>query len=329
MSLDRDSSIEPLPASRPAARKRPLLVGLLYAHRAIAALLIAAPAATLASVVVGDYPRGDAELFDIGGVMLVEAARLSRRSLAPLAASAGLTALVAAALGLIPLAILIAGLGREGPLSARFLGGRAARSIGPLSLLWGATLLAQVILAALILLLGQKVIELARLDYRGGDIARAAVFGLAGVVALCVGVLHDLARVAVVHEGRGFYMACARAFGAFAASSRRVAGAYLWRSALSIALLIGAAWLAHRVGVVTGPRLALGAVIHQASIAAAVFLRASWLAAAIAILGPDAQRATSEPLFVEPAEPTPPPNEPAESPNLIEGDQIGCEDRGA
>jgi hypothetical protein len=275
--------LEPPRAEDPAAHKRLGMVALLYVYRAIAALLIATPAALLAGSILSGYPRGDAELFDPGGVMLLEAARLARRSLTPLVLQGGLGALVAALVGLLPFAALVAALGHDGKLSARFLAARAVAPVGPLALLWGSALLAQVVVVGLVVLVGERLLAQAGLDLLREDLVRLGIVGIGLILAVGLGVLHDLARVIAVLEGRGFYSSAARALLVMERAYPRALWAYVWRGALAIAALSAAGWVSHRIGL--SRSLGLVAVVSQVSVLLAVFLRASWLAAAIRITG--------------------------------------------
>lgn len=294
---------DPPRSADPAASKRPGMVALLYAYRAVAALLIATPTALVAGDIVSGYPRGDAELFDPGGVMLVEAARLARRALTPLLLQGGLGALVAALVGLIPFAALIAALGHEGKLSARFLASRAVAPLGPLALLWGSALLGQVVVVALVVLVGEKLLESAGLGMPREDIARLAIAGVGLVLALAIGVVHDLARVVAVLEGRGFYTSAARALHVMEEAYPRALWAYAWRGAIALAGLSAAGWVA------AGFSRWFGAVSGQAAVLLAVFLRASWLAAAIritaSVAAPDPRSLTAELDDLPPPAPDP------------------------
>lgn len=269
---------------RPAAWRRPGMVALVYAHRAVAAVLIAGPVALVAGGVTGDYPRGDAELFDAGGRMLVEAVRLAREALVPLAAQGSAIAALATLAGLFPLAMLIVALGQPGRVTARLVAGRAAASLGTLALLWGTTLLAQAIVAVLVVVVGEKTIAHFSLGVREGDLARVAVYGLALTGVAAVGVAHDLARVAAVQDRQGMYAASSRAFDVLLRAGWRAGWAYAWRGGLALGCVAGGAWLAWRVGSHGAGALVASAVVHQASIAAAVFLRASWLATALGLV---------------------------------------------
>jgi hypothetical protein len=97
-------------------------------------------------------------------------------------------------------------------------------------------------------------------------------------------VVHDLARVSAVHEERGFYAAASRALSVARAAPLSAAWSSASRAALGLAAIAGAAWLASRVGLSSGGRIALAFALHHAGLGAAAFLRASWLAAAIRLL---------------------------------------------
>jgi hypothetical protein len=274
-----------LPAPRrPAARRRPGVVALYFAYRALSALVLAAPVSLFAARLVGGHPRGDAVLFDPGSVMLVEVARVAKDAAALIAAQMGLGALLASAFGLIPLAIVIVALGRSGPLTASLVGGRVARALGPLTLLWGAALAAEVAAAALVTLLGLKLLGSMQLGPRAYDVAGAAVVLVAALAIAAIGILHDLARVAAVDEQRGFYMSASRALSTAVSAPLASAWAFFWRSALAVAALASAVGIARAVGLSSGARVALAFGAQHAGIAITVFLRVSWLAAAMRLL---------------------------------------------
>ncbi|WP_437602208.1 hypothetical protein WMF28_11305 [Sorangium sp. So ce590] len=277
------------PRARPAARRaaaheRPGAIALYFGYRVLASLVVAAPLSVFAAQVVGDHPRGDAILFDPGGLMLGELGRLGALAAASLAAQLGVGTLLAAALGLIPLAVLLAALSQAGPLSAQALGGRAARAIGPLALLWGVALAAQVTAAALVLLPGMKLCAALLALPRSRDLAAAAVAAVALVHVVAIGLLHDLARAALVAEQRGFYTAVARGVDALCAAPLAAAWACASRGALAAVALAGGAWGIHLAGVGTGPRVAAAFAAQLAALAAAAYLRASWLAAAFRLV---------------------------------------------
>ncbi|WP_437613973.1 hypothetical protein WMF20_13945 [Sorangium sp. So ce834] len=271
-------------ARRPAAHERLGAVGLYFGYRALASLVVAAPLSVFAAQVVGDHPRGDAILFDPGGLMLSELARLGARAAGAFAAQLGGGALLAAALGLVPLALLLAALSQPGPLSAQAVGGRAARALGPLALLWGVALAAQVTAAALVLLPGTKLCAALFSVPRSRDLAAGAVAAVALAHVAAIGLLHDLARAALVAEQRGFYTAVARGLDALRAAPLAAAWACASRGALAAVALAGGAWGVHLAGAGTGPRVASAFAAQLAALAAAAYLRASWLAAALRLV---------------------------------------------
>jgi hypothetical protein len=271
-------------AGRPAAHERPAAVAFYFGYRALASLVVAAPLSVFVARVVGEYPRGDAILFDPGGLMLSELARLSALAAAALAVQLGVGALLTAALGLVPLAVLLAALSQGGPLSAQAVGGRAARALGPLALLWGIALAAQVAAAALVLLPGTKLCAELLVLPRNRDLAAIAVAAVALVPVAALGLVHDLARVAVVGEQRGFYMAVSRGLDALRAAPLAAAWAWASRGALTVVALAGGAWGVHLAGTSNGPSVAAAFAAPLAAFAAAAYLRASWLAAAFRLL---------------------------------------------
>ncbi|WP_437727278.1 hypothetical protein [Sorangium sp. So ce861] len=271
-------------ARRPAAHERLGAVALYFGYRALASLVVAAPLSVLAAQVVGDHPRGDAILFDPGGLMLSELVRLGAPAAGALAAQLGAGALLAAALGLVPLAVLLAALSQAGPLSAQAVVGRAARALGPLALLWGVALAAQVTAAALVLLPGTSLCAALFSVPRSRDLAAAAVAAVALAHVAAIGLLHDLARAALVAEQRGFYTAVARGLDALRAAPLAAAWACASRGALAAVAMAGGAWGVHLAGAGTGPRVAAAFAAQLAALAAAAYLRASWLAAALRLV---------------------------------------------
>ncbi len=228
---------------------------------------------------VSSWPRGQAELFDPGALMLMESLRLGRRALFPVEASAGATAVVALLAGVFPLGALLAGLGREGKLSASFLAGRAAAHAGTLALLFGAASLLQAATGALLSALGGRLIGSLHLDAPAEDLAFAGLFTVALGVVAALGVLRDLASVAAVRGGHGFYVASSRAL---ACARKGFGWAFLdwaWRASLGVAGVALAAWLTPAG--VSAAAVAAGVALHQAAILGATFARASWLAAAM------------------------------------------------
>ena len=288
MSADLDSPEPPEPTAAPepppAAHRRPGLVAMLYAYRALAGLVIALPAAAAVGTTTAGYPRGQGELFDPGGVMLLESLRLARRAAPTVGAGAVTVAILATVLGLFPLAVVIAGLGRRGPLTAAFLAARAWAHAGTLALLFGLGLLAQALTAAILVALGGKLIDALKLVPPREDLAFVGLFTIVLGIVTVVGVVRDLAYVAAVHDERRFYAACVAALRALRHAPGRAVGGYAWRAALGLAGLALAAVAAPSLAGASRGAIVLGVVLHQAALAGAAFARASWLAAAIGVV---------------------------------------------
>ena len=280
-----DPSFEPPRAARPAAFRRPGLVAAYAIYLLVAGFAVAAPWSSLLHATVAGYPRGDAELFDRGGTMLIEAIRQARSGSPAATTSSGLSILFTGAVGLIPFAALIAGLGREGRVRASFLAARAVRPLGTLTLLWGLSFAAQAIFGALLGVLGVKLIGALHLAARGEAFAHVAL-GLVVLLALLpVGVARDLAMVSAVNDETRFYTSSSRGLRVVRRAFGRALGGYLVRALLGLALLLGALFLPSILSAPDAPpAAAIPFAIHQLAIVLVVFLRASWLASAIRLL---------------------------------------------
>jgi hypothetical protein len=276
----------------PRARRRPGLVALLYGYRALAGILAALPAAIALGTPTASLPRRQAELFDPGALMLVESLRLSRRALPAVDTAAGAVIAVALLAGVLPLAALLVGLDREGRLDAGRLAGRAAAHAGTLAIVTGLGALAQVLAAGIVLVVGEKVLEVLHLVAPARDVGDVTVVALAVAAALVAGVLRDLGAAAAVRGDHGLYLAGARALHAARHAGGRALAAWTWRGALGLGGILLATWVAPSPAGASGAAIALGVVLHQAAIAGAAFAHASWLAAAMRILDAEARRGT-------------------------------------
>lgn len=274
-------SDEPAFAARPAAFRRPGLVILLWAYRALAGLLVSLPAAEAIGGITSQFPRAQGELFDPGGVMLLETLRLGRRAIPAVFVGGSGVAVMAALLGLLPLAALVAGLGREGRLGAAFLAGRAGAHAGTLAILFGIGALAEVLVAVVASLLLGKLAGALHLAPPGDDLAALGALLLALAVAAVIGVIRDLAYVAAVHGDERFYGAATTAVRCFLRAPVRAVGAWAFRALLGLAALALAAWLAPSIRATSSAALAAAFALHQLGLFAAAYARASWLAAAI------------------------------------------------
>jgi hypothetical protein len=109
-------------------------------------------------------------------------------------------------------------------------------------------------------------------------VAVACVF-VAG--ALGLGIVHDLARTAVVRSRATALGALAFGAGALRRTPLSLGWSWAWRAMASWSPVVAVAGLATRLGGRGGWALLLLALLHQATVLSRVALRASWLAQAL------------------------------------------------
>ena len=299
----RDPALDPPRAARPAAFRRPGLIVAYVVYLLVAGFALAAPWSAVLHGTVAGYPRGDAELFDPGGIMLLEAIRLARFGAPAAATSSALVIVLAGAVGLLPFAALIAGLGREGRVRASFLAARAVRPLGTLTLLWGLSFAAQAIVGALATVLGVKLVGALHLADRGEALAHVVLALIVLLVLLPIGVARDLAAVSAVNDETRFYTSSSRALLVLRRAFVRALGGYLVRALAALAILLVALVIPGLLRAPDAPpAVAIPFAIHQLAIVLAVSLRASWLASAIRLLDSRAPQQIPAPaLAPEPA----------------------------
>ncbi|MCC6524794.1 MAG: hypothetical protein IT373_19205 [Polyangiaceae bacterium] len=257
-----------------------LALAALFALRATATYAVALPLSLAVGDLVGGYPRGDAVLWDPGGVLLVEAAVKLLPRLAGVGTTVLLLAVGAAFAALLPLGALVAALGdgRRGAL------GRGAGCFGPLALLFGATVLAQVLAFALAGLLAGF---LGRVLGATPEVVLACRLGGLALGGACVWFLalyQDLVRVAVVVHDLGLSGAWRVALGAWGGARWRTAAAFAWRQLLGVALAVLGVVLTLRGALPDSAAVGGAALVGAVTTFGALYLRASWLAWAIARL---------------------------------------------
>jgi hypothetical protein len=270
-------------AADPRASKRPGLVFALYAYRAVAALLIALPATALLSGGTASAPRGQAELFDPGAVMLLESVRFARRGLGAVTWSAGAIALLALLGSVIPLGALLAGISSEERPSIGFLAERAFKHAGTLALVLALGAMSQLTVIGLTLVLGGKVLGALSIVPPSEDIVFLLVVLVALALAAVVGVVRDLACVAAVRDELRLYSAGVAAFRSARRSLGRAIGAWAWRAALGTLGVVVVAVAAPPIAATSPVATAVSTVLHQLAILGATVAHASWLAAAMRI----------------------------------------------
>ncbi|AKT39741.1 hypothetical protein [Chondromyces crocatus] len=296
MSSD-DVHSSPPRARHPGVCRRPGVVAVYFAYRTLAAWILAGPLALLVGGLLGHFPGNDAALFEPGALVLSEVARLSTIAVAPLSFQLGTGAVLAAALGLLPLAVLIVALAHEGALHATFLAARVGRALGPLVLLWGIASVTQLVVAGFLLVAGGKLLVPLGLTEQAAGIAHAVLLGLALLVAAFIGAIHDLGRVVLLLDTSSLLDAIERSFRLLRAAPLTIVQPWLSRVGAGAVLLGLSFWLVPYLGLATPMSIGVSFVIHHGVLLVTVLLRASWLAAAIPRISPPDFRGTPENAF--------------------------------
>lgn len=281
----------------PAVLARPCAVGAYLGFTALVGLAWSAPLAAAVGRVTGAYPRGDAELFDPGAVMLVEAARRVQGSLSTIGAAWAIVAVLALPLGLVVLAFALAQLSARRASGPRLALARAIRALPALIVIGLLALLASAALVALLMMGGGAISRSTWPVPPQRDLARLGFFAVVTVVVLAVGVVHDLARAAAVSGPPRAHAALRAALRIAALRPGRVAWAYAWRALLALTCVIAAAWLAARVGNQSTGAFVASAFVHQVGLAAAGWLRLAWLATALRLVQPALRRSGRPPAL--------------------------------
>lgn len=270
----------------PAVYQRPWAVGVYLALASLVGLAWSAPVAATVASIVGAYPRGDAEVFDPGAVMLLETLRRTLPAAGAIRASWIATSILASIFGLVALAFAIAQLGVPGRSRPSWALARAVRSVPTLVLVSLVSLVADVVVVLLLFLGGGAIARSLWPSPPPRDVARFAILGLVVLALLLVGVLHDLARVVAVMGPSRTYVSLRSAATTFWRAPGRAVGAYAWRTLLGTAAIVGAIYAGARVGERTWAAILASAFVHQLGLAGAGWLRLSWLAAAARMVRP-------------------------------------------
>jgi hypothetical protein len=273
------------PAMR--ARRHPRAVVAMWAWQAVVAALVAWPAAGLAQAAWGGDVHGDAALWAPGAHALLDWLWHDADGLRSWLHGAALTFGLGALAGLVPMGALMTCLAyaTRGRRSASFVRCIAAglRAFGPMLVLLVLAGLAQavVLVAGVVLAHGVE-------GWTHASLGEARAQQLEGLVVLAVlgfasvlGVIHDLARAAVVRfhvRGTRALVLGARAWRAAPLSSW---WSWAWRAACGVAPVLVVGGVASRLGGRGGFALAFLFVLHQAVVLARVALRTSWLARAL------------------------------------------------
>lgn len=296
------------------ALRHPSGLLLVWAFRLLAAWILSAPIARALGSTVRHFPEGDARLFEPGAGFLAEAVRLELPTLAAEARGAAALGCVLAWLALVPLAALMEQLAANERLTVGSAIGRGVARLPGFTFLAGLTWLVQ---AGLAVVLGVGLDALGKrlnqsLDERQSDLCLLAGLALGLACVALLGVVHDLARAALLSRDRRVLRAVATAFGTLRA--RPFAALHGWAvPALGSVGLVGlAALITGALDVSRGGAarwLAVG-LVHQTAVIGLVLLRAAWLARALDLVrdGANAPQRASDGTFEDsdgPADPTP------------------------
>jgi hypothetical protein len=269
------------------ARRHPWAVVGLWAWHTGVALVAAWPAWSLAAAAWGNDPRGDAPLWEPGGRALLDTAWRDLHGLRAVLGAATLAVLIASVAGLVPMAGAMTATGygtrdrtRIGVVRAF---GAGLRSFPAMAVL----LVVSAIVQALILGIGWGLSSLLE-AWTGESLGEARSQQLGGVIVLlflllasAAGVVHDLARAAVVRFAVRGLRGALLGIRTFRMTPVSLWWSWAWRAGASTFPIVLAAAVAARVGGRGGTALFALAVLHQAVVGARVALRLSWLAKAL------------------------------------------------
>jgi len=275
------------------ARHRPWMILLVWAWEVAWAFGIAWPLTRAVAHAYGSHPDGDGVLFRAGSLELGDFLMNGfRMGYAGPALASHLTILLPAALvlGLLPLAALMASMAhatrdRHAP-RLRQLWPYVGSSFWPMAILLVVAGLAIAGLGAGAIALGSAIAS----SYAGGTHAggepRASWLGVCvaaiGLLLPCfVGIMHDMARAAIVRFRVTAVRSVVLAWKTIARHPVRECWSYLWRAGVSLALVALGALVATRLGGRPGVALFTVFVMHQLIVLSRVALRASWLANAL------------------------------------------------
>ncbi len=260
-----------------------------FGARAAAGLALAAPVtAVVVASGIGNFPGGDRLLFERGGLLLVEVVRASWSLLPPLALSSLVTgAFVYAALAL-PQALVWTALGEATPEPTPAFLGRACARVPAYFALASLGFLAQILVFSLGLTAAGMLHGRSSANPLRADLGALVVLGCAGVLALMLGVLRDVAGATVACGVAGSKNALRAGLRVALTRPLALAGRFLGPTALGLALviLVALATGSLDVGAPEGSRFVLVAVLHQLVALAVTVCRTVWLKSAIAVVRP-------------------------------------------
>jgi hypothetical protein len=289
-----DERLVPIEGDAVRARRRPLAIVLVWACQAIVASALAWPIVAWVSGVYGDHPDGDGAIWRPGGLALFELL-VRTQALPALTAHALLVVVVSTALGLFPMALLIASVLYATPEGKaprlRAIGPRACRALAPFVALFVMVTLAQLLVLGLGLVAS---LGLARSCAAALGDARAQQIGVIAfapflLLAVVGGIVHDFARAARLRYDSDSIEALRIGLTTWRRGPVTALWSWAWRAFASCAPVAVGVFVAQHLGGRAGAALLALAAIHQLIALARVAVRASWLAKAARLV--DVRRA--------------------------------------
>jgi len=266
--------------------RRPGFIGFAFLLRSVFALIAALGlSGTVRASGIGEFSGGDRLLFEDGALYLLELLRLAGPELLAAAGASAAVLCLGLLSGLLVAAVLLTALNTDGRLGVGSALGRAA-ALFPTFFLLGAL----VLLAQSALLLGASMtfalVNAASSSERSADLLAAAVALVAGLCALALGSLLDVARAAAVrHELASKHALLFALDVARRAPAGALLGSFPYTAAGAL-IVLGAALAtgAIDVGAPGAGRLLAVAALHQLTLLALLVLRAAWLSRALRLV---------------------------------------------
>jgi hypothetical protein len=269
------------------ARRHPRAIAALWAWETLLAALASGPVAGLVRASWRGAADGDALLWAPGGQVLLDWLRHESHGLRAALNGAELVLAVAAVAGLVPMAALLVTLAyakrdrHAAGFAQSIAGGLGAFPSMALLLVLAGLLQGLVGIAGAFLAYAVEAWSHPGLGEARAQQLEGAVLLLFLLPVSALGVMHDLARAAVVRFRVRGVRALVLGARTLRASPVVLWWSWAWRALASLAPILAAAAVAGKLGGRGGFSLAVLLALHQSAVVVRVALRASWLARAL------------------------------------------------
>jgi hypothetical protein len=254
-----------------------------WAWQATFAFVAAWPAASLVRATFGNDARGDASLWEPGGLALLDTLVHNRAGVEAASGEAIAVALVAMAAGWVPLTALMTAVARPAarttPLRTGLATLRALPTFAKVAVVAGGVQGVTLGIGVFVAMLVEGWTH-TRLGEAPAQILAAAVGLPFLLAAVALGVAHDVTRAAIVVQRASTLRGLAAGLRLYQAAPASLTWSWTWRTLASLALVAIASVLGDRLGSGTLSVVAV-ALVHQGVAFSRVALRASWLARAL------------------------------------------------